>query len=176
MGWSLHGSYSRPVPANLCFSSGCQPPGISSSISEHHTCTTHFNPSAEKTSGPTAARRQTYSSPSRQSSLRSRSSRHTSDRHRPSTRGFRSGKPGILAGGGASHLRGRTHRAIAQLRGVSSCRRLLPRGCQGMNAAADGEAAVGEGKGCSWLSWKQSQGASRFCFKEFFFQGNWTIT
>lgn len=88
MGWSLHGSYSCPILAILCFSSGCQSPGISSSISEHHTCTAYFNPSAEKTFCPTVARRETYSSPSHQSSLHSHSSRYISDRHRPSTRGY----------------------------------------------------------------------------------------
>lgn len=112
MGGSLYDSYSRPVPAILCFSGGCRPPGVSSSISEHHTCTTYFNPSAEKTFCPTAARRETYSSPSHQSSLRSRSSRYISDQHRPRTQGYCSGKPGVLEGCGARHLRKWTHTCL----------------------------------------------------------------
>lgn len=113
MGGSPHTSYSCPIPLILCFSSRCQPPGISSSISEHHTCTAYLNPSAEKTFCPEVAQRETYSSPSRLSSLRSRSSRHTSDQRRPSTRGYCSGKPGIPGGCGARRLQGWTRRTCS---------------------------------------------------------------
>lgn len=105
-GLSLHGSYSHPIPAILCFSGGCQPAGISSSTHEHHTCTSCSNPSAEKR----GASRQTYSSPSRQSSPRSRSSHYTSGQHKPRTWGDCSRKSGVLGGCGASHLQGHTQR------------------------------------------------------------------
>lgn len=51
----------------------------------------------------------------------------------------------------------------------------FPMRCQGMNATADGEAAVGKGTGCSWKSQKQSLGAPHFSFSKFFVQCNWTI-
>lgn len=38
----------------------------------------------------------------------------------------------------------------------------------GTKHSADGEAAVGEEQGRSWLSQEQSLGALGFCFKEFF--------
>lgn len=115
MGWSPHGSHSGRIPAILCFSGGCQSLGIPSISSEHHHSTTYFSPPAERTFCPTAARRETYSSPSRQSSLRSRSTCYTSDRRRPRTWGYRSGKPGIPEGCGAGHLLGQTHRTRGQL-------------------------------------------------------------
>lgn len=91
----------------FCFSGGGrQPPGISSIIHELHTCTTCRNPSAEKAGGS----RQTYSSTSRQSSPRSRSSCYTSGQHKPRFWGCCSRKPGTLGGCGASHLQGQTHR------------------------------------------------------------------
>lgn len=97
------------IPAILCFSGGCQPPGISSSIHEHHTCTACCNPSAEKT----GASRQTYSSTSRQSSPRTRSSRYTSGQHKSRIWGCCSRKPGALGGCEASHLQGHTHRTCS---------------------------------------------------------------
>lgn len=49
----LQGSHSHLTPAILCFSSGCQPPGISSSIHKHHTCGSCCNPSAKDRSQQT---------------------------------------------------------------------------------------------------------------------------
>lgn len=97
----------HPISAILCFSGGCQPAGISSSIHEHHTCGSCCNPSAERQE---PADRQTYSSTTRQSSRRSRSSRCTSGQHKPRIWGCCSRKPNILEGCGASHLQGYTHR------------------------------------------------------------------
>lgn len=110
---SPHSSYSCPIPSILCFCGGCQPPSISSSTSEPHPCTAYLNPSAEKTFCPEVAQRETYCSPSRLSSLRSRSSRHTSDQHRASMWGYCSGKPGIPGGCGARHLQGWTRRTCS---------------------------------------------------------------
>lgn len=117
---------------------------------------TYFSPSAEKTFCPTVARRETYSSPSHQSSLRSHSSRYTSDRHRPSTRGYCSGKPGIPEGCGASHLQGRTHGTRAQLHRAQMHR--LKRGWQLPKAAVMGgrlvlpPAVSGHERRCRWGS------------------------
>lgn len=166
--WFIH-----PILAILCFSNGCQPPGVSSSPSEHPTCTTHLNPSAAETFAPTEARRETHSSQSHQSSLHSRSSHYTSGRHRSSTWGYCSGKPGIPAGCGASHLRG-THRTwMHRLTwGQHGDNMLTSEGavspsllrCPGVNDTRDGKTVAGEGKGhCGWAGSRVSVP-----------QGNWT--
>lgn len=116
-GLSLHGSHSHPIPAILCFSGGCQPPGISSSIHQHHTCRSCCHPPAEKP----GASRQTYSPTSRQSSPRSRSSRYTSGQHKPRIWGCCSRTPGILEGCGASHLQGHTHRTAELPQAQTHC-------------------------------------------------------
>lgn len=146
---SLCGSYSHPIPVILCFSGGCQPPGISSSIHEHHTCTTCCNPSAEKA----GASRQTYSSLSHQSSPRSRSSRYTSGQHRPRIWGYCSGKPGILGGCGANHLQGHTHRTCLTPPGTDTPAKMgvahTKSCCQDTSPAASNEHEQ-TGKLCRW--------------------------